>query len=345
MKKIFYALLAAMVLLLAACGSAEEASKEESADKAEAGQSEETNASGTEEGSSAYPMTVSPTVASVEGNEGGTTSFEDVEFEKMPERIAVFDYGFLDTLDALGVKGIVGVAKDSTLPAHLEKYASDEYESVGGLKEPLLEDIAEMDPDVIFISGRQSAFYEELKEIAPVVFVGTSDADYWNTFQSSVDLAAKMFDKEAEAEKYTAKYDSALEEIKALAGNYESTLVTMYNEGKLSGFSTNSRFGYIYDIYGFKPVTEDIESSSHGSNFGFEAILEFNPQVLFVIDRTAAVGGDSNIEADMENDIVKKTDAYQNKKIVYLDGPLWYLSGGGLQSELAKIEEVLAELK
>ncbi|EWG09531.1 siderophore ABC transporter substrate-binding protein [Cytobacillus firmus] len=345
MKKIFYALLAAMVLLLAACGSAEEASKEESADEAKAGQSEETNVSGTEEGSSAYPMTVSPTVASVEGNEGGTTNFEDVEFEKMPERIAVFDYGFLDTLDALGVEGIVGVAKDSTLPAHLEKYASDEYESVGGLKEPLLEDIAEMDPDVIFISGRQSAFYEELKEIAPVVFVGTSQDDYWNTFQSSVDLAAKMFGKEAEAEEYTAKFDSALKEIKALAGNYESTLVTMYNEGKLSGFSTNSRFGYIYDIYGFKPVTEDIESSSHGSNFGFEAILEFNPQVLFVIDRTAAVGGDSNIEADMENDIVKKTDAYQNKKIVYLDGPLWYLSGGGLQSELAKIEEVLAELK
>ncbi len=341
MKKLFYALLAAMVLLLAACGSNEEASKEESTDK---GAEEETNGAGTE-GSSAYPMTVSPTVASTEGNEGGTTNFEDVKFEKMPEKIAVFDYGFLDTLDALGVEGIVGVAKDSTLPAHLEKYASDEYKSVGGLKEPLLEDIAEMDPDVIFISGRQSAFYEELKEIAPVVFVGTSETDYWNTFQSSVDLAAKMFDKEAEAEEYMAKYDSALEEIKALAGNYETSLVTMYNEGKLSGFATNSRFGYIYDIYGFKPVTEDIESSSHGSNFGFEAVLEFNPQVLFVIDRTAATGGDSNIEADMENDIIKKTDAFKNKRIVYLDGPLWYLSGGGLQSELAKIEEVLAELK
>ncbi|KON85746.1 ferrichrome ABC transporter substrate-binding protein [Sporosarcina globispora] len=345
MKKLFFALLTAMVLLLAACGSNEEASKEESTDKAAAeGQSEETSTAGTE-GIPSYPMTVSPTVASTEGREGGTTNFEDVKFEKMPEKIAVFDYGFLDTLDALGVEGIVGVAKDSTLSAHLEKYASDKYKSVGGLKEPLLEDIAEMDPDVIFISGRQSAFYEELKEIAPVVFVGTSEDDYWNTFLSSVDLAAKMFGKEAEAEEYTAKFDSALEEIKALAGNYETSLVTMYNEGKLSGFATNSRFGYIYDIYGFKPVTEDIEASSHGSNFGFEAILEFNPQVLFVIDRTAATGGDSNIEADMENDIIKKTEAYQNEKIVYLDGPLWYLSGGGLQSELAKIEEVLAELK
>lgn len=343
MKKtnLFIALLAAMVLMLAACGSKEEVTKKESTETAAA----EDKSAGAKEEGSAYPMTVSPTVASTESEEGGSITFEDERFEKMPEKIAVFDYGFLDTLDALGVEGIVGVAKDSTLPAHLEKYASDEYKSVGGLKEPLLEDIAEMDPDVIFISGRQSAYYEELKEIAPVVFVGTSQDDYWGSFEASVDLAAKMFDKEAEAKEYLAKFDSALEDIKALAGNYETSLVTMYNEGKLSGFSTNSRYGYIYDIYGFKPVTEDIESSSHGSNFGFEAVLEFNPEVLFVIDRTAATGGDSNIEADMENEIIKKTNAYKNGKIIYLDGPLWYLSGGGLQSELAKIDEILAELK
>ncbi|WP_175638189.1 siderophore ABC transporter substrate-binding protein [Metabacillus schmidteae] len=347
MKKtnLFIALLAAMVLLLAACGSNEGAStepaKKESTETPAAEDQAEETASG--EGPT-YPMTVAPTVASVEGEEA-LINFDDVEFEKMPEKIAVFDYGFLDTLDALGVEGIEGVAQDSSLPAHLEKYASDEYTNVGGLKEPLLEDLAEMAPDVIFISGRQSAFYEELKEIAPVVFIGTSDNDYWNTFLSSVDLAAKMFGKEEEAEEYVGKIDSALEEIKALAGNYETSLVTMYNEGKLSGFAKESRYGYIYDVYGFNPATDDIESTSHGSNFGFEAILEINPQVLFVIDRTAAVGGDSKIETDMENDIIKKTDAYTNEKIVYLDGPLWYLGGGGLQAELAKIEEVLAELK
>lgn len=330
--------LLAMLLMLAACGSnggtATEAENESAGSDS---QSAENNG--------AYPMTVSPTISSTENEEAGTVNFEDVTFEKMPERIAVFDYGMLDTLDALGVEGIMGVAQDSSLPDHLKKYESDDYTNIGTLKEPLLEDIAELSPDVIFISGRQSAYYEELKEIAPVVFVGTNQDDYWNTFLASVDIAAKMFDKEAEADEYLAKYDTALEEIKALAGKYDTSLVTMYNEGNLSGFGSKSRFGYIYEEYGFKPVAEDIEASSHGSNFGFEAILEFDPQVLFVIDRTAAIGSQSNIKADMENDILKQTEAYKNDRIVYLDGPLWYLGGGGLQSELAKIEEVLNELK
>lgn len=332
----------ALVLMLAACGGQDEEANTDKKDETNAAEEQ----TGTEEQSGAYPMTVKPTIASTETEEAGSVNFDDVTFESMPEKIVVFDYGFLDTLTALGVEGVVGVPQDSSLPSHLEKYASDEYVNVGNLKEPLLEEIAEIGPDVIFISGRQAPYYEEFKEITPnVVFVGTSQDDYWNTFLASVDVAAKMFDKEAEAKEYTAKFDSALEEINALAGNFESTLVTMYNEGKLSGFATNSRFGYIYDIYGFKPVTDNIEASSHGSNFGFEAVLDFNPQVLLVIDRTAATGGESNIKADMENEIIKKTDAFKNNRIVYLDGPLWYLSGGGLQSELAKIEEILAELK
>lgn len=206
----------AMSLMLTACGSNEETKTEEPKETTTA------KDQATEGQGAVYPMTVSPTTASAETEEAGTIDFEDVTFETMPKKIAVFDYGFLDTLDALGVEGVVGLPKDSTLPSHLEDYSADKYTSIGTLKEPLLEDIAEIDPDVIFISGRQAPYYEELKEIAPVVFVGTSQDDYWNTFLASVDTAAKMFGKEAEAKEYLAKYDSALEEIKALAGNYET---------------------------------------------------------------------------------------------------------------------------
>lgn len=322
----------AIILVLTACGK-EEASPSPSAPSI-------TDESGI------YPLTVKPTIASTENETSGTIAFDEVTFESMPKNIVVFDYGFLDTLDTLGVEGITGVVQ-SSLPSHLkEKYSSDEYTNIGSLKDPLFEDIAALEPDVIFISGRQSGFYEELSEIAPVVFVGTSQDNYWETFLASVDIAATMFDKEAEKEAVLAQYDEALAKINELATQFDNTLVTMFNEGKLSGFSTNSRFGYMYDVYGFKPVTEDIEASSHGSNFGFEALLEFDPQVIFVVDRTTATtGATSTIETDFPNEIVQKTQAYKNNRVIYLDGPLWYVGGGGLTSELAKINEILDELK
>lgn len=210
-------LLAVMLLfILAACGTEEESSKKESNNTA-------ASENQTEETVGSYPQTVSSTIASTENDEKGTITYEDVTFDEMPEKIVVFDYGFLDTLHTLGVEGIVGVAKESTLPEHLSEFESDVYGNIGTLKAPLFEDIAEMEPDVIFISGRQSTYYEELKEIAPVVFIGTTQEDYWNTFTESVNIAATMFDKEKEAEEYLAKYEEAFEEVKSLAGEYETS--------------------------------------------------------------------------------------------------------------------------
>jgi len=334
----------AMTLVLAACGTNEPANNATNDTTGGTNQAAEVTPEATTE-AGYYPITVSPTVGSAESEDKGTIQFADITFEKAPEKIVVFDYGFLDTLTELNVEGIVGVVNGASLPSHLKQYADEKYASIGNLKTPDFEAIAALEPDVIFISGRQSAFFEELSEIAPVLFVGTDQNAYWDTFVASVHQAGKIFNKEAEVEAYLTKYDDKLAQIKELATKYDTSLVTMYNEGKLSGFATESRFGYIYQIYGFKPVTEDIKASSHGSDFGFEAVLEFNPQVLFVIDRTAATSGaESTIEQDLQNEIIAKTDAYKNNRIIYLDGPLWYTSGGGLSSELAKIDEILTEL-
>ncbi len=116
-------------------------------------------------------------------------------------------------------------------------------QNVGTLKAPLLEDIAALEPDVIFISSRQATFYDQLKEITPnVIFVGTDQNDYWNTFLASTDVAAQIFGKEAEVKEHLAKIDAAIEEVNALASQFDTTLVTMYNEGKLSGFAIKFTF-------------------------------------------------------------------------------------------------------
>ena len=111
-----------LLFVLAACGGTNES--EESTDQdGEESKTEEQSTEETTESDSLYPMTVSPVVTTSESGDGSESyTFEEVTFESMPERIVVFDYGFLDTLDVLDVEGVVGVSKDSTLPDHLEKY-------------------------------------------------------------------------------------------------------------------------------------------------------------------------------------------------------------------------------
>src|SRR5699024_3160915 len=91
------------------------------------------------------------------------------EVPKNPEKVVVFDYGTLDSLDSLGIE--VAAVSKMNVPSYLDKYDTDEYENAGTLFEPDFEKLSEIDPDVIFISGRQSDVYEELEKLAPTVYL------------------------------------------------------------------------------------------------------------------------------------------------------------------------------
>ncbi|WP_313891947.1 siderophore ABC transporter substrate-binding protein [Psychrobacillus sp.] len=335
----------ALVLMLAACGS----------DETETPKTDETNKSGETEKvvaeESAFPMTVSSLTANRETDEGKSITFEDITLEQEPKRIITLDYGFLDTLDALGVEGIVGIAANGgkgNIPEHLKaKYApSDKVADVGTLKEINFEAVAAANPDIIFISGRQSPYYEELKEITPnVVFIGSDNSNYIDGVYETVDLAAAIFDKAEKAEELKAALQEKVDAVKEKAAGYENALVAMYNDKKISGFDNgaDSRFAYVYNDFGFVPSTTDIKASSHGSDFSYESLLSVDPAVLLIVDRT--VSDVETIKADIENDIIKQTRAYKEGKIVYLDGTNWYFSSNGITTETAKLQEILDELK
>lgn len=252
--------------------------------------------------------------------------------KKNPQKIVVFDFGVLDTLDELGIK-VTGVPQVN-IPAYLEKYAGDEYTNVGSLKEPDFEAIHELQPDVIFISGRQAELYDQFAEIAPTVFMGVDTNRYLESFEENMNTIGKIFGKEDQVKAELEEVDNQIAGVKEKAESMDKkALVVLANEGKVSAFGPKSRFGWIHDVLGFKAADENIEISTHGQGISFEYILETNPDILFVIDRNAAIEEDAEpAKETIENDLVKKTTAYKDGKIIYLDADYWYLSGGGLQS-------------
>ncbi|BDP72333.1 hypothetical protein EfmAA96_01180 [Enterococcus faecium] len=86
---------------------------------------------------------------------------DQIEVPNNPEKVVVFDNGSLDTMDALGVGDKVVGAATSSLPEYLSSYKK--VESAGGIKEPDLEKINQLQPDLIIISGRQRDFQKDLR--------------------------------------------------------------------------------------------------------------------------------------------------------------------------------------
>ena len=85
-----------------------------------------------------------------------------------PKKVVVFDFSTLDTLRVLGVSDTVVAAPVDSLPDYLDTF--DALESAGGIKEPDLEKINQLQPDLIIISGRQQDFQADLEKMAQTMF-------------------------------------------------------------------------------------------------------------------------------------------------------------------------------
>jgi iron complex transport system substrate-binding protein len=265
--------------------------------------------------------------------------YGEAEIEKNPKKVVVFDFGILDTLDELGIE-VTGVPQ-AAIPSYLKKYTDKKYTNVGSLKEPDFEAIHAMKPDVIFISGRQAELYDQFAEIAPTVFVGLDYAKYMESFEKNMILVGEIFGKEDQVASELKDIKASVAKLNEKASSLDKKgLIVLANEGKISAYGPSSRFGVIHDVFGFGAADEKIEVSTHGQSITFEYIMEKNPDVLFVIDRNVAVGGETGAKKTVENELVQKTTAYKEGKIIYLDPDAWYLSGGGLKSVKLMAEEI-----
>lgn len=268
-----------------------------------------------------------------------THSKGETTVSKNPEKAVVFDMGILDSIDALGIDVELAVPVAS-LPTSLADYESVAT-NAGGIKEPDMEAIYEFQPDVIFISGRQEDYYDELSEIAPTIYVDLEATTYMEDFERNITYLGEIFSKEQEAKSAIDEINTIVENTKLKTADLQDkALILLANNGSLSVYGSGSRFGLIHDVLGIKSADETIEVSTHGQEASYEYISKINPDIIYVIDRTTVVGGEQQAGDTLENDLVKSTNAYKNNKIIYLDAESWYLVNGGINSVKTMVSEI-----
>lgn len=264
---------------------------------------------------------------------------------KNPQRVVILSPATLDIADALGVK-VIGVPQTSAhYPAHLAKYNDSTYFNAGTLFEPNFEALSNAKPDLILAGARAHDAYGKLSKIAPTISLDLDPKHFVQSLTERTEQLGAIFGKEEKAQQVIAAFNAQIADLRKASATAGSAMMLMVNGGKISAHSPGSRFGFIYDVLGFKPATAFPETGKHGNAVSPEFIMEANPDWLFVLDRDSAIGRKEGVSAQqvLDNPLVRRTNAWKQQQVVYLDSGSLYIAGG-LQSYsnlMTQVKQVL----
>ncbi|MGO0576790.1 siderophore ABC transporter substrate-binding protein [Ornithinimicrobium panacihumi] len=286
------------------------------------------------------------------GATGGTvtitdSSGEEVEVPANPETVVVTDWSVTRTLNDLGVE-LDGIpASTAGLPEDLAGLA--DVTTVGTVREPDFEGISALEPDLVIIAGRSGTpeVLAEMKKITPNVIdmsVRWEDpADQLGLIEErTVDLGS-IFGKEAEAQALMDEATSAVEEIhdEVTAAGTKAMMVQV-SGGTVSAYGPGSRFGILHEAFGFADTGAPVDTeNSHGQEISQEFFTQYNPDVIYVLDRSKTIGEQAQGALEvLNNGLVDTTNAAKNDKIVEVEGFSWYIADNAPSSITTMIEDV-----
>ncbi|HOI46362.1 MAG TPA: ABC transporter substrate-binding protein [Bacilli bacterium] len=281
-----------------------------------------------------------PKPTTIEGDLTITHMLGDTVVKRNPTKVVVFDYGVLETLDQLEVE-VIGLPK-SSLPSKLSKYASSQYTDVGTLFEPNFELLYTLSPELIIISHRQLALYDQLSEIAPTIYLGMNNTSFIDSFEQNMLMLGQIFDKTEEQVALVEQVRIEVEVVNTVASSSNlKVLVIMVNANNISALGVGSRFDVVHTDFGAIPADPNIAISQHGQNVTFEYIHQINPDILLIVDRGMIVEGGGGAAQLLDNEFINQTKAAQTGKMIYLDAVAWYITTGGSDSIAIMMDDLL----
>ena len=263
-----------------------------------------------------------------------------------PQRVVALDMNEVDFLDELGVP-VAGMPKDF-IPHFLAQYEeNEEVLDTGAIVQPNLERVYAAKPDLILITSLQAQHYQELSEIAPTLHF---DVDYRDSHVKHIEVVkehlitlGKIFNKESLAQQKAKALDEKVEDAKRqIQDRPEKALIILHNNGAFSSFSIQSRYGFVFNDLGVKPASEALETGLHGQPVSSEFIQQTDPDIIYIVDRTAVMEGRPALNAQqLSNPLLKETKAWKNGRVVFVDAQAWYVTAASVKSLNIIIDDVL----
>ncbi|CAB3912014.1 siderophore ABC transporter substrate-binding protein [Achromobacter deleyi] len=266
--------------------------------------------------------------------------------ERRPQRVAALDMNEVDLLDQLGVP-VVAMPKDF-VPHFLARYKTDAaVQDIGAIVSPNLERIHAARPDLILMTSIQANHYRELSEIAPTIHFdvdfGNSEHGHLGVVKDHLMTLGRIFGKEDVARAKAAELDAKVAEARQeIQGRPEKALIVLHNNGAFSSFGPKSRYGFVFDALGVTPASSAVEAGLHGQPISSEFIQQADPDILYVVDRTAVMERRPVLTADaIANPLLRQTTAWKTGRVVFVDADAWYVAGASVTSLNLVIDDVM----
>ncbi len=245
-----------------------------------------------------------------------------------PQKVVALDNRTFETLSDWGIK-LAAVPK-GVMPGDSPYVKDGSVQDIGNHREPNLELLASVDPDLVIVGQRFGSYYEDIKKLVPNAAVvdfsfdvsektQTPGENLVNGLEDATTNLGKIFDKNKEAEALNAKFNESIAKAKAAYNGKDKVMSVIVSGGDI-GFAAphNGRvWGPMYEIFGWVPALEVAAASTdhQGDDISVEAIAQSNPDWIFVLDRDAAIS-DPEATSVPAQDVIDQAPALKNTKAI-----------------------------
>src|SRR5690625_3038664 len=218
------------------------------------------------------------------------TVYGTVTVSGQPERVVVLDEGALDTALSVGIQPIAALASrgGKDVADYLQEYLTEPIDIVGTVREPNIEAIFRLKPDLILASSETNdALYGKLSRIAPTIV-----PDRENTFtdwKTTVRLFAEALDKKDEVEAKLAELDEQLETMHSYWEKPQTVSVVRWNPQGPVLMSGKLFTGQLIRAAGLEtlPLADDLGQRPHSDTLSLENLVQIDADWLLLASFTA----------------------------------------------------------
>ncbi len=312
-----------LIVSLTACGNVKDAAKNTTEVNSEVSTIETSVASETAATDSTvqktiYPMTIKDSYD------------REVVIAKQPQRVISIAPNITETIFALEAQSIlVGRTEYCDYPPETVK-----IESIGSIKEPSIEKIAELKPDLVIASTHFSkdtlTKLEDLK-IPTVVLYGEES---FEGVYETISKVGNVLNSNEKAELLISDMKKKVEDVKkAVEGKDKPTVYYVIGYGKSGDYTAgnNTFIGQLLEMAGAVNAAADVTDWK----YSLERLIEKNPEIMIC----PSVGG---YKQGLEStNGYKDLDAVKNKKLYEIDENLINRQGVRLADGLAELAKII----